>query len=162
MGEDEAIVAYWESVRAKAKVGRLPVVLGPGALAAVPPPAFRFGDAPELADELLRLVLDGVKTATSTAQAELGPDDAAPAAGDLWIALDGAGHPRALLRTTDVVETAFRDVTPAFAEAEGEDDRSLESWRREHERYWRRVLGDDRFDEDMVVLCERFEVLDPA
>ena len=159
---DDALVRYWESVRAKVKVSRAHVVMGPGVQGTVPPPAFSFGDSPELADELLGLVLTGRKTATSTAMAELSDDEPAPRVGDLWIVLDGRECPRALIRTTSVTQVAFRDVTPAFAAAEGEGDGSLEHWRREHERSWRRVLGDDAFGPDMLVLCETFELIDPS
>lgn len=158
---DGSLVQYWEAVRAKAKVSRTHVVTGAGSEGTVPPPAFAFGDTPELADELLELVLAGRKTATSTAVAEVG-DGPAPRVGDLWIVLDGRGHPRALLRTTRVTEAAFRDVTPAHAAAEGEGDGSLEHWRAEHERYWRRVLGDDAFSPELGVLCETFQLIDPA
>ena len=77
--------------------------------------------------------------------------------------LDGAGHPRALIRTTDVQALAFRDVTEEQAAAEGEDDRSLASWRREHERCFRRVLagGAAEFSEDLPVAMETFELLYP-
>lgn len=160
MTETDPIVEYWEAVRAKAKIGRVATVIGPGALAAVAPPTVSFGDSPELADELLALVLSGRKTATSMALLELG-QDRPPRRGDLTIVLDGAGHPRALIRTTEVLECAFRDVTPEFAAAEGEGDGSLEHWRAEHESFWRRVLGDEVFSPDLAVLCERFEVVDP-
>lgn len=156
-----SLVQYWEAVRAKAKVSRAHVVTGAGAEGTVPPPAFAFGDTPELADELLDLVLTGRKTATSTAVAELA-DGPAPRVGDLWIVLDGRGNPRALLRTTSVTEVAFRDVTPAHAAAEGDGDASLEQWRGEHEQYWRRVLGEDAFSPEMGVLCETFRLIDPA
>ena len=75
--------------------------------------------------------------------------------------LDGAGEPRALLRTTQVEVAPFDQVGEDFASAEGEDDRSLASWRAEHEKYWRRVLGDDRFSVDLSVVQERFEVVYP-
>lgn len=159
--DDGALVRYWESVRAKAKVGRVAVVTGPDVRASVPPPAFAFGDSAELADSLLALVLSGRKTGTTTAVEELG-EEPAPRVGDLWIVLDGAARPRALIRTTRVVECAFRDVTPAFAASEGEGDGSLEDWRREHERYLRRVLGEEAFSPDLRVLCETFQLVDPA
>ena len=54
------------------------------------------------------------------------------------------GHPRALIRTSRVDVVPLRDVTGEFAALEGEDDRTLVSWRREHERYFRRVLERDR------------------
>ena len=86
-----------------------------------------------------------------------------PRPGDLSILLDADGHPRALIRTTRVDIVPFRDVTEEFAALEGEDDRSLVSWRREHERYFRRVLDGTgvEFDEDLTVALERFEVLYP-
>ncbi len=162
MTDYDALVRYWESVRAKVKVSRVHVVTGPGVQGTVPPPAFAFGDTPEQADELLALVLAGRKTATSTAVAELSESDPAPQVGDVAIVLDGAQRPRALIRTTAVTEVAFRDVTPAHAAAEGEGDGTLEHWRREHERFWRSVLGDDAFSPDLPVLCETFQLVDPS
>ncbi len=132
--------------------------------AALPPPAWSFGDNPELADQLLDLVLAGTKTATATLVAELEQaGEPVPGRGDLSIVLDGVGHPRALIRTTDVQVLAFRDVTEEQAAAEGEDDRSLASWRREHEEYFRRVLagGAAEFSEDLPVAMETFELLYP-
>ena len=44
----------------------------------------------------------------------------------------------------------------AFAFEEGEDDRTLASWRREHELYFRR---NDQFAPDMLLYCERFRLV---
>ena len=76
---------------------------------------------------------------------------------------DGAGHPRALLRTTSVRVVPFSQVDAEHAAAEGEDDRTLESWRREHETYWRRVLPriGAQFSPDLPVVLERFELRYP-
>lgn len=159
------VVSFWETARARAKIGRLPVVTGPGVAAAMTPPAWAFGDNPRLADELLALVLAGEKTATATALAELtGAGEPVPQAGELSIVLDGAGHPRALIRTTLVRLARFGDVDEAFAASEGEGDRTLGSWRREHERYWRRVLAgtEVEVDDDLEVVLETFEVLYPS
>lgn len=168
MADDAAqadeIVAFWETARARAKIGRLPVVTGVGVAAAMPPPAWAFGDNPRLADELLALVLAGEKTGTSTALAELtATGEPVPQVGELSIILDGAGHPRALIRTTRVRKARFGDVDESFAASEGEDDRTLASWRREHERYWTRVLAGTGVgvDDDLEVVLETFEVLYP-
>jgi len=145
-------------------ITRTAVVTGMSAEATLPPPAWSFGDNPELADQLLDLVLAGTKTATATSLAELEQaGEPVPGRGDLSIVLDGAGHPRALIRTTDVQVLAFRDVTEEQAAAEGEDDRSLASWRREHSTYFRRVLagGGAAFSEDLPVAIETFELLYP-
>jgi uncharacterized protein YhfF len=51
---------------------------------------FAFGDNPALADQLLELVIKGVKTATSSSEDE--PNTSAP--GERWIVLDSRGEPR--------------------------------------------------------------------
>lgn len=158
--QGEAIQLYWEAVRAKARIGRLSVYMGTDLAAAVPPPAWSFGDNPRLADELLGHVLSGRKTGTSTALAEFG-DEPLPREGELSIILDSGGNPRALVRTAAVATVRFDEVDEAFAASEGEDDLSLGSWREQHEVYWRRVLGDDAFDPSMQVVTERFELIDP-
>jgi uncharacterized protein YhfF len=55
--------------------------------------SFAFGDGPELADELLVLVLEGRKRATCWAVSE-GMKGAE--IGKCMVALDGAGRPRAV------------------------------------------------------------------
>lgn len=159
-----ALQDFWEAARMRTGITRTAVVTGMSAEATLPPPAWSFGDNPELADQLLDLVLAGTKTATATSLAELEQaGEPVPGRGDLSIVLDGAGHPRALIRTTDVQVLAFRDVTEEQAAAEGEDDRSLASWRREHSTYFRRVLagGGAEFSEDLPVAIETFELLYP-
>jgi uncharacterized protein YhfF len=109
-------------------------------------------------------VRDGAKTGTSTALAEFEQgDEPLPATGELSIVTDGAGRPGALIRTTRVEIVPFDQVDAEFAAAEGEDDRSLASWRREHETYWRRVLAPlgQEFSPAMPVVTERFELLYP-
>lgn len=159
---DEEIVAFWESARSRAGLGRIAVVGGVSVAAGVPPMAWAFGDDARLADELLGLVLEGTKTATSSLLSEYGDDTAPlPTVGDLSIILDGTGHPRALIRTTEVEVLPFTDVTVDFAAAEGEDDRSLEAWREGHTRYFSRQLGVDTLPDDLMVVAERFELLYP-
>ena len=157
-----AIAEFWEVARGHAGVGELAMVTGAGVAAATPPPAWSFGDSPRLADELLALVLDGTKTATSTALESFDHDgEPMPAVGDLSILLDGAGWPRALIRTTSVETVPFAEVSEELAAAEGEDDLSLDSWRREHEVYFRRVLEGTgtAFGPELPVVVERFEVI---
>jgi uncharacterized protein YhfF len=163
-GAAEEILAFWEVARVRAGVVRLVSVTGPDVHGSLVPPVWSFGDNPELADQLLGLVLDGVKTGTSTALAELElADEPLPVKGDLSIVLDGRGRPGALIRTTAVATVPFGEVDAEFAAAEGEDDRSLASWRTEHERYWRRVLEPlgEEFAVHMPVVTERFELLYP-
>ncbi len=128
------------------------------------PDAWAFGDHATLADELLALVLDGTKTATASSAWDVEADgDPVPAVGDLSIVLDGSGHPRALIRTTQVRVVPFMDVDDEHARLEGEGDLTLQHWREAHETFFRRTASDDRgFDETMPVICERFEVVEPT
>jgi uncharacterized protein YhfF len=155
------ILDFWETARVRAGEGKVGVVTGFGISATVPPPAWSFGDNPALADGLLAAVLSGEKTATSSSQWEYGEDVPLPQVGELSIILDGAGHPRALIRTTSVEVIPFDQVTADFAAAEGEDDGSLEAWRTGHREYFTRVLDGHEFREDMPVVCERFELRFP-
>lgn len=158
----ERITRFWDAARPSAGRTSHGGAVGERSENVVPPEAWAFGDSPRLADELLGLVLAGTKTATASAVWEYeAAGEPLPRPGDLSIVLDGAGEPRALLRTTDVTTVPFEDVTAEHADAEGEDDRTLESWRTEHERYWRRTLADigREFDPSMPVVCERFRVL---
>ena len=158
------IQEFWEVARFRTGLMRTAVVTGMSDVATVPPPSWSFGDTPTLADQLLALVLEGTKTATASSVAELEQaGEPMPRAGDLSIACDGAGRPRALLRTTTVEIVPFGEVDAEFARLEGEGDRSLEAWRRERERYFRRVLAGSgtKFSTDLPLVLERFELLYP-
>jgi uncharacterized protein YhfF len=115
--------------------------------------SFAFGDGPDLADELLELVLKCIKTATCSTEDE--PNMSAP--GERWIVLDGRGLPRCVIESTEVTFRRYGEVDAAFAYDEGEGDRSLAYWREAHRRYFGR-LG--RFSEDMMLMCERFRVVE--
>ena len=115
--------------------------------------AFAFGDSPKLADELLELVVKGIKTATCSTEDE--PNTSTP--GERWIVLDGRGEPRCVIESTEVTYRRFDQIDPDFAYDEGEGDRSLADWRRAHRAYFGR-LG--RFSEEMMLMCERFRLVE--
>ncbi|GAB3674540.1 hypothetical protein GCM10027591_17530 [Zhihengliuella somnathii] len=131
-----------------------------------------FGDSPELADALLHEVTHGAKRATSSLMDDYAdPEDPLPVIGGHWVVCDSTGQPAAVLRTVSLALAAFDDVDADFAAAEGEDDRTLESWRREHEKFWRRTraaAGDDEWTPESTgrpgheVVMERFAVVWPA
>jgi uncharacterized protein YhfF len=114
---------------------------------------FAFGDSPALADELLELVVRGVKTATCSTEDE--PNISSP--GERWVVLDGRGEPRCVIESTEITYRRFLEVDDAFAREEGEGDRSLAYWREAHRTYFGR-LG--RFSEDMMLMCERFRLVE--
>ncbi|MFZ1382237.1 MAG: ASCH domain-containing protein [Scrofimicrobium sp.] len=144
------IVAFWERVRIE--LPHLPEAV---------PEAWAFGATPEMADELLTLVLQGTKTATASSLWECEEDgDPVPEAGSLSIVLDGAGIPRAVIETTDVKIVPFNEVDETHAYEEGEGDRTLAYWREVHEHYWRSYSP--RFEPDMPAICEKFRLLYPT
>ena len=160
---DDEIASFWEVARVHAGLGKIAVVGGLTVTAGIPPVAWAFGDNPVIAEELLALVLSGTKTATSSALSDFDAEDSPqPVVGELSIILDGEGRPAALIRTTEVEVVAFDAVGADFADAEGEDDRSLESWRAEHTTYFLRTLGLDTLPADFQIVTERFEVLYPG
>ncbi len=124
--------------------------------------AYTFGDHKTMQDEWLAPVLAGIKSATVGTLEEFAAEhEAVPQLGDLNIILDGDGLPACIVETTDVQIVPFHQVSADFAYDEGEDDRSLDSWRAAHERFWRRVLPELglSFDPEMRVVCERFRLV---
>ncbi|SFO40384.1 Uncharacterized protein YhfF [Cohaesibacter marisflavi] len=123
--------------------------------------SYAMGDSPELADELLALVLEGKKTASCDSLQLMQKDNIPmPRVGDKYLLLDGRQKPAAVIETVDVTIRRFDEVDEAFARAEGEGDLSYEYWRQGHKEYFTRNGG---FSEDMKLVCERFrlcEVLD--
>ena len=62
---------------------------------------FAFGDNPEMADELLALVLSGKKTATVSVVLE---NEQVPSVGDLSLVLDGHGNPACVISLQHLVD----------------------------------------------------------
>ncbi len=127
--------------------------------------AWAFGDNPRLADELLSLVLEGKKRGTADLLAEFEHrGEPIPEVDGYSVILDGRGRPAAIIRTSRVEIKPFTEVTAEFAYSEGEDDRILDSWRREHRKYFTRVLAarGEKFDEASLVVAESFELLHPS
>ena len=115
---------------------------------------FSFGDSPDLANELLELVLSGTKCATCWAESQ---GLLSAEVGKMMVVLDGQGVPRAVLKTIELTKRSFDEVDEAFAYDEGEGDRSLQYWRLAHTRYFTR-LG--RYAPNMTLWCERFELVE--
>ena len=114
---------------------------------------FSFGDGPNLANQLAELVINGRKRATCWAAS----DGRLTEIGKRMVMLDGAGQPRAVVQTVELTLRRFNEVDASFAYDEGEDDRTLTSWRKAHRSYFGRK---GQFAEDMLLWCERFRVLE--
>ena len=158
--DDEAIELFWAEARKVVGLTRLDVIVGTSDTASLTPPAWSYGETAEQADELVGLVLAGDRTATSSALWEWeAEDEDLPRPGDLAIVCDGAGLPRALVRTDAVVVVPFDAVDAEHTRAEGET--SLDSWRREHRDHLTAAVAPRPFATDMPLVLERFTVLHP-
>ena len=119
---------------------------------------FSFGDSPEMADDLLALVLAGKKTATCGPVRDFGPGGAEkPVVGRRDVVLDGKGRPAAVIETVEVSYCRFDEVDEAFARDEGEGLLTLEDWWNGHKAYWERNGG---WSPDMELICERFRLVE--
>jgi uncharacterized protein YhfF len=127
--------------------------------------AWGFGDNPELVDELLGYVLEGIKrTSTSLVketELEGWPMDKV---GDNNIILDGQDNPAVVIKNVSVRRVKYRDVDADHAFWEGEGNRTLETYFMEHDKYYKRrgeALGFE-FNKDMLVDLVRFELVYPV
>ncbi|HFU3698162.1 ASCH domain-containing protein [Streptococcus suis] len=125
------------------------------------PEAWAFGAVP---DELADLVARGIKTATSSAYPlyELEGEEI-PQTGGYDIILDSQGNSVCIIETTKVYIAPFSQVTEEHAFKEGEGNRSLSYWRQVHEELFTIWLEEAglAFSEDMLVVCEEFELVYP-
>ena len=116
------------------------------------------------ADRLARLVLSGEKTATCSALCFYEMDnEKLPALGEFSVILNSKDEAVCIIETTKVYVTKFNRVTASHAMKEGEGDKSLEYWRTVHEQFFSEELKEInmRFDKNMSLVCEEFEVVWP-
>lgn len=122
--------------------------------------AWQFGVSP---DELAQLVVAGVKCATCSGHVfyEL-EKEPLPKVDDYSIVLNSKDQPVCIIRTTEVNITPMNEVPEEFAYAEGEGDRSYKYWRDVHVEFFTSALKEVglAFSEDMLLVCERFELID--
>ena len=121
----------------------------------------------------LRTVIEPLSNTTS-AHALYGVEgEDVPTAGGYDIILDGEGKAVCIIQTTKVYVTPFSQVTKEHAYKEGEfrqggdlsdiKAKSLIHWRQVHEDLFTIWLAEAglSFSEDMLVVCEEFELVYP-
>lgn len=122
----------------------------------------KFGDSQGMADELLKPVLSGLKTATCSALWEWEHEGGdIPKPGLISVILDGKDEPKCIIETVEVTIRNYNEVDAAFARDEGEGDLSLDYWRKAHKSFFTRTLPaiGREFRDDMPLVCERFKVV---
>ena len=160
MTADEMWNAYMESIRISVLKGDC--VQDDVHLDGASYEAWAFCGGGEAGDRLAALVLEGIKTATSSAYRLYGlEDEDVPKVGEYSVILYGDGQAACVLRTTKVSVVPFKDVDERHAWLEGEGDRSLAYWRKVHMEVFGEefVEADLAFDEDEFVVLEEFEVV---
>ncbi|MFD2925296.1 ASCH domain-containing protein [Halobacillus naozhouensis] len=122
--------------------------------------AWQFGADP---DYLAQLVIEGTKTATCSGYVfyEL-ENEPLPTTEDYSIILNSVDQPVAIIKTVEVSLTPMNEVTEEFAIAEGEGDRTYQYWWDAHEKFFKDELNaiGRKFSEQMLLVCERFKVID--
>ena len=122
---------------------------------------FHFELTEKWANELLRLVLEGTKKATSSSLWGYEIEgDKIPEVGDYYIVTDWDGNATCVIQTTSVRILPFQEITYDICKLEGEDD-NLESWQKGHISFFKaegKELGYE-FSKDMPVIFEEFEVV---
>jgi len=113
-------------------------------------------------EEVIELIIAGDKTGTfslpwlikNTGQPE-------PASGDCIILVDFAGHPRLLVRLTEITTVEFGTITTTDTSIDGSPVRDLAVWIPLHTGYWNGLLApfDLSVTEAMPVLVEKFKLL---
>ncbi len=125
--------------------------------------AWAFGDGAEQENDLVELVLSGRKFGTASAYDEYVEKDVPedlPKIGDYSVLLRSNGEAACVIRNYDVYVRSYESVPPFHAYAEGEAERSLESWREIHAKFFEPVLkriGKPLHDGSLIV-CEKFTV----
>ena len=121
-----------------------------------------FGTTEDDANNLINLVLKGEKKATASLYSwyETG-DYNLPHLGQLSIITDYNGIAKCIIETKKVSILPFYNVDEDFAYKEGEGDKSLDYWRSTHRDFFTKELKKKgiEFTDDMLVICEEFEVI---
>lgn len=124
--------------------------------------SWHFCDNRKDADSLAELVKQGIKKATTSLLYfyEL-ENEKLPKAGDLSIITNWQGEAQCIIETKKVTLQPFCEVTEDFAQIEGEGDKSLQYWQDVHRHAFTRQMQqyDNEFSEEMLVVCEEFEMV---
>lgn len=119
-------------------------------------PHWSFGDSPQMADELLQLVLDGKKTLTCTALCWHLEENDKTLVGGLEVITDGQNKPKCVVQLTAQFIKNFDEVDENLAKKEGEGDLSLHHWQTAHQEFFERY---GVFDKKMGLLFTEFKVV---
>ena len=110
-------------------------------------------------DYLVNLVLKGEKTATTSLYKEyIDLNEELPKININQVLLFDNGDEACITRNKKVIITEFKNITDNLAYLEGEGDKSLDYYKKEHTKIFKKI--DSNFNEDSLVVFEIFEVVE--
>jgi len=114
------------------------------------------------ANELAGLVKKGIKKATASLYGlyEI-ENEPFPKVGEYVIVANWKGIAQCIIQVANINIISFKEITEEFAAKEGEGDKTLSFWRKVHREFFTLELKEHnkKFSEDMLVVCEEFEVV---
>jgi len=124
------------------------------------PKVIHFCDNEKDANECAYLVKSDIKKATSHSLLGIQyREESLPKIGDFLVITDWSKKAVCIIKTTAVKLVPFFNITKAYAELEGEGDKSLEYWKKTHWDYYTKEL--ESFGrvprESMIIVCQEFE-----
>ena len=128
------------------------------------PASIYFCDNKIDANECAELVLKNIKRATATSLMWFNRHNKPiPNVGDQYIVTDWKGNAKAIIENDMVEQVPFNKINTEFAITEGEGDKSLKHWKKVHKAYYTRELQNfcEKFDENMILVCEKFNMIWP-
>lgn len=102
-------------------------------------------------DRLVKLVLDGKKTATTS----LYEIDDIPLVGNESVLIFDNGKKACITKTKKVIITGFKNINEELSNLEGEG--TFEEWKADHIKYFKSIYPN--FNQDTKVIFEIFEVV---
>lgn len=109
-------------------------------------------------DKLVELVLNGNKKATTSLLNDYKEKEDLPKSGDLGILIFNNEKKACITRVTKVSIIEFRNVTEELAFIEGEGDKTLAYYRKEHIKIFKKI--DPSFNDNSKIVFEEFEVIE--
>jgi uncharacterized protein YhfF len=124
------------------------------------PKTIHFFDNEKDANESVKLVMKGIKKATSLSLLGLqSRKESLPKIGDFMVITDWSGTAKCIVKTTTVKLKPFFSIDEDYAKKEGEGDKSLAHWKKTQWDFYTREL--EKFNrlprESTIVVCQEFE-----
>jgi len=121
-----------------------------------------FCDNEKSANDLAKLVREEIKRGTASLYCLYEVEnEELPIEGNYSIITNWNGIAQCIIRTKKVTVLPFKDVNEEYAKIEGEGDKSLKYWQKEHIAFFTRELKELQMDfsQNILVVFEEFDVV---